>query len=113
MGALAGRDGEEALDLRMQDFRLLAHVGGQPAGALQAWTERRGGQCQQPVERVEGGVGGEILDQVGRLVQAAGYLGGVVRYLPGHRQNDSVQESEEQLVGKRCVMTCRSRWFGY
>src|SRR3546814_12672688 len=67
IGALAGRDGEEALDFRMQNFRLLAHVGGQPAGALQAGAARRGGQRQQSVERVEGGIGSEILDQeIGR-----------------------------------------------
>src|SRR3546814_3408458 len=38
IGALAGRDGEEALDFRMQNFRLLAHVGGQPAGRSEEHT---------------------------------------------------------------------------
>src|SRR3546814_14446516 len=103
------------------DLGLLAHLRGQPAGALEGGGgrdggPRRGSEGDQFIERVEGGVGGEILDQVGRLVEAAGHLGGVLGDLLGDGQIDDVQgplRSEERRVGKESVSTCRFRWSPY
>src|SRR3546814_15524960 len=52
VGATAGGDGEEALDLRVQDLGLLAHLRGQPAGALEG--DRKSGASGKSVSvRVE------------------------------------------------------------
>src|SRR3546814_5933458 len=58
VGATAGGDGEEALDLRVQDLGLLAHLRGQPAGALEGGGgrdggPRRGSEGDQFIERVD------------------------------------------------------------